>query len=44
MPLIPALWRQRQVDLCEFKDSLVYRVTYRKATATQRNAVSENQK
>ena len=24
--LIPALGRQRQVDLCEFKDSLVYRV------------------
>nr|XP_048293660.1 complex III assembly factor LYRM7 isoform X1 [Myodes glareolus] len=26
MPLIPALGRQRQVDLCEFKTSLVYRV------------------
>ena len=26
MPLIPALGRQRQVDLCEFKGSLVYRV------------------
>ena len=25
-PLIPALGRQRQTDLCEFKDSLVYRV------------------
>ena len=24
MPLIPALGRQRQVDLCEFKASLVY--------------------
>jgi hypothetical protein len=24
--LIPVLWRQRQVDLCEFKASLVYRV------------------
>ena len=23
-PLIPALGRQRQADLCEFKDSLVY--------------------
>jgi hypothetical protein len=26
MVLIPALGRQRQMDLCEFKDSLVYRV------------------
>ena len=25
MPLIPALRRQRQVDLCEFKASLVYK-------------------
>ena len=25
MPLIPALERQRQTDLCEFKASLVYR-------------------
>ena len=24
-PLTPALGRQRQVDLCEFKDSLVYK-------------------
>ena len=24
MPLIPALGRQRQVDLCEFEDSMVY--------------------
>ena len=28
MPLIPALERQRQVDLFEFKDSLVYRVRF----------------
>ena len=27
MPLIPALWRQRQEDLCEFKGSLVYRAS-----------------
>ena len=27
MPLIPALWRQRQADLCEFKVSLVYRTS-----------------
>jgi hypothetical protein len=25
MPLIPVLRRQRQEDLCEFKDNLVYR-------------------
>ena len=29
MPLIPALRRQRQADLCEFKASLVYRVNSR---------------
>ena len=26
MPLIPALGRQRQVDLCEFKASLIYKL------------------
>ena len=40
MPLIPALGRQRQVDLCEFKSNLVYRVSSRTARAvTQRNPV-----
>jgi hypothetical protein len=29
--LIPAFRRQRQADLCEFKDSLVYRESYRTA-------------
>ena len=29
MPLISALRRQRQVDLCEFKASLVYKATQR---------------
>ena len=29
MPLIPALWRQRQVDLCEFKASPVSRMSSR---------------
>jgi hypothetical protein len=33
--LIPALGRQRQVDLCEFEVSLVYRVTSRTSRATQ---------
>ena len=42
-PLIPALGRQRQADLCEFKDSLVYRVSSRTAKDTQRNPVSKNQ-
>jgi hypothetical protein len=38
--LIPALERQRQKDLCEFKDRLNYRVSCRTAKATQRNPVS----
>ena len=43
MPLIPALSRQKQVDLCEFKTSLVYRVSSRTAkTASQRSLVSKN--
>ena len=29
MPLIPALRRQRQADLCEFEASLVYRDSFR---------------
>lgn len=33
MPLIPALERQRQVDLCEFKTNLVYRESSRTAKA-----------
>ena len=37
-PLIPALGRQRHVDLCEFEASLVYKASSRKArTVTQRN-------
>ena len=31
-PLIPALRRQRQADLCEFEASLVYRVSSRTAS------------
>jgi hypothetical protein len=41
MPLIPALWRQSQVDLSEFVISLVYRVSSRTLKATQRNPVSK---
>jgi hypothetical protein len=36
MSLIPALGKQRQVDLCEFEASLVYRVSSRTARATHR--------
>ena len=38
-PLIPALGKQRQVDLCVFEASLVYRVSSRTARAAQRNPV-----
>jgi hypothetical protein len=38
-PLIPALGRLKQVDLCEFKVSLVYRASSRPARAIQRNLV-----
>ena len=45
MPLIPALGRQRQADLCEFEASLVYKVSFRIVRAvTQRNPVLKNQK
>jgi hypothetical protein len=43
-PLIPALRRQTQADLCEFKAILVYRVNFRTARATQRNPVSKKKK
>jgi hypothetical protein len=42
MPLIPACRRQRQVDLCKLKDSLVYRERSTTAKATQENIVSKN--
>ena len=43
--LILALGRQRQVDLCEFKASLVYKASSRTVrTVTQRNPVLKNQK
>jgi hypothetical protein len=42
-PLIPATWRQRQVDLCEFEAILVYIVSSRTARATQINPVSKSQ-
>ena len=39
MLLIPALWRQRQANLGELEASLVYKASFRTATATQRNPV-----
>jgi hypothetical protein len=44
VPLIPVLWRQRQSDLYEFKDSLIYKTSTRTAMATQRNPVSKEKK
>jgi hypothetical protein len=44
MPLIPALRKQWQVDLCEFKDNLVYGTSSRTVRATQRNPISKIQK
>ena len=45
MCLIPALRRQRLADLCEFKASLVYRVSARIGSkATLRNPVLRNEK
>ena len=40
--MIPALRRQRQAYLCEFKASLVYTACSRIARATQRNPVLKN--
>jgi len=43
MPLIPALGKQKQVDLCGFEDSLVYRVSSGTAKAL-RNPVTKTTK
>jgi hypothetical protein len=44
MLLIPALRRQRQEELCEFKTSLVYNTSFRTTrTITQRDPVSKQQ-
>ena len=39
-PLIPAVRRLRQADLCKFKTSMVYIASSRLARATQRDPVS----
>ena len=44
MPLVPALGRQRQADLCELEASLVYRASSRIARTAQRNSVSKKKK
>jgi hypothetical protein len=43
-PLIPALGRQRQVDLCEFEASIVYRASARTARAIWSDPVSKKKK
>ena len=43
MLLMPPLWRQRKMDLCEFGANLVYRVSSRIAKATQKNPVSKKE-
>jgi hypothetical protein len=40
LPLIPALGRQRQEDLCKFQASLIYIVSFRTARDTQGVLVS----
>ena len=44
MPLIPTFRRQNQVDISEFKATLLYRVSSRTARAIQRNLALSNQK
>jgi hypothetical protein len=41
MPLILPLRRQKQVALCEFKVSLVYRVSSRTARATEKSCLEK---
>ena len=38
MVLVLALGRQKQVDLCEFKDSLIYQVNSWGASITQKKS------
>lgn len=44
MLLSPALQTERQVDLCECRDSLVYRANFKAARATKRNPVPSQTK
>jgi hypothetical protein len=40
----PSTWEAEQVDLCEFKAILVYRVISRTAKATERNPILKRPK
>ena len=40
-PLIPALGRERQVDLCEFKASLVYKSEFQDRLQSHRETLSQ---
>lgn len=42
MLLILALGKQKKVDFCELKASIVYRVSFRTAKATERNSILKN--
>ena len=42
MPLISAFGRQRQVDLCEFKASLVYKASSRTANIEILSQIKQN--
>jgi hypothetical protein len=42
VPLIPALGRQRQADLCEFKASLVYKLNPEQPELLHRETLSQN--
>jgi hypothetical protein len=44
MPLIAALRRQRQVDVCEFKVSQVYIVSSRTVRAIHRETIFQKKK
>jgi hypothetical protein len=44
MALIPTLGRQRQVDLCEFKASLIYKESSTTSKVTQRGSVLKIEK
>ena len=41
MPLFPILRRQRQVNFCELKASLVYRLSSRTAKAMHKETLSQ---
>ena len=43
-PLIPTLWRPRQVNPCEFKACVVYKASSRTTRTMQRNPVSGGEK